>query len=223
MSYQSAEGKNHTTGTFTARSSRALIAILALLCGAASVDAALVLYTDRAAWRAAAGGGTGGITDNLDTGTTTRVGYTLGGSALSFPSLEADTDINGTAHARFDLGGSDTGLFTFSSAITALGFDINSHPFDIGLGVLVDIDGVETSGYQLPENDEETVFVGFVSDSPFTTFGISPENDWAYHGVDNLEAFIAPVPEPSTYFAMGFLVLAAGCHFYRTRGNSAVG
>ena len=40
-------------------------------------------------------------------------------------------------------------------------------------------------------------FQGFVSDTAFTSFTITTAATEAWHGVDNLEAFSSPAPEPS--------------------------
>ena len=216
MSHQSPDISNLSNRKLNVQSRTLLSAcvLLALVVGAGSANAALVLFTDRAAWRIAAGGGTGDIVDNLNTGTTTRTGYTLGGGALSYPVNNALTGVDGSVYAEFNLEDGFTGIFTFSSAITALGYDVNPYPDDAGTTVLVAASGGQNSSYVLSPSDV-TTFVGFVSDSTFTSFTISENTGFAYHGVDNLEAFL--VPEPSTYFAAGFLALAAGHHLVRTR------
>jgi hypothetical protein len=221
MNHQSADGRHFSGRNPKARPAPRFLmgALLALLTGGMSADAALVLFTDRAAWRVAAGGGTGNFTDNLDAGTANRGALVLSFSpGVAFPNFNAQTTIDGTGYARFLLDdGADFGRFTFSAGATALGYEVNPQgpnaPQGYGATVLVAIDGVAQSSYQLPAT-ETIEFVGFVSDTPFVTYEITTAGS-AWHGVDNLEAFV--VPEPSTYFAAGFLALAAGYHFVRTR------
>lgn len=57
-----------------------------------STNGAIVTYSDRSAWTAGAGGGTGTLVDNLDSGGFTRTGYTISGTGLgAHPNFNADT------------------------------------------------------------------------------------------------------------------------------------
>jgi hypothetical protein len=138
-------------------------------------------------------------------GTTNRGSYVITGSSLaSLPNSNVQTSIDGTGYARFLLNNTTglTGILTFNSAITALGYDVNPQgpnpPQAYGRTVLVAIDGNPSSSYILPAT-EVNGFVGFVSDTPFTSYVLTTAATDAWHGVDNVEAFTATasVPEPS--------------------------
>ena len=181
--------------------------LLGLLAGAAenSTTAGTVnLYTDRISWEAAMGGGVGNITDNLDSGsqsagTINRGSYVIYSTDQgAFPNGNPQTAIDGTGYLRVFASNSSGyyTMFTFNSPTLALGYDINPQPFNLGATIDFSLDGTAAGSYNLPALDVNG-FVGIVSDTAFTTFKITTTANTAWHGVDNLEAYSAPVPEPS--------------------------
>ncbi|MFO1484853.1 MAG: PEP-CTERM sorting domain-containing protein [Verrucomicrobiaceae bacterium] len=178
-----------------------LSGLFLLAAGTFCAQGAVVLYTDRATWEAAAGGGIGDILDDLNSGTTNRGSYVIGGTSLNaFPNSNVQTSIDGSGYARFLLSNTNNGSLTFNLPITALGYDLNPQgpnaPQAYGRTVLVTLDGSPISSYILPAF-EGNGFVGFVSDTPFTSYVITTAETDAWHGVDNIEAFSSSVPEPS--------------------------
>lgn len=176
------------------------LAVGLLLClFAQSTNGAIVTYSDRSAWTTGAGGGTGTLVDNLDSGGFTRTGYTISGTGLgAHPNFNAQTSINGSGYLRAfleDSGTPTTVIFTFSSPITAMGYDLNPQGFNLGATVNFAIDGTPAGTYNLPGTDVNG-FQGFVSTTPFTSLTLSTTGGSAWHGIDNLEAFVS-VPEPA--------------------------
>lgn len=173
-----------------------------LVLGTTTLPAAVVLYTDRGDWRTAVGGGVGDIVDTLDSGSMAsgvidRTSYTITGESLAFfPNGNTQTTIDGSGYVRFLLGAANSGTFTFDAPVFALGFDLNPQNFNLGATVLVSLDGSAATSYTLPASDVNG-FRGFVSDTAFTSFTITTAATEAWHGVDNLEAFSSPAPEPS--------------------------
>lgn len=166
-----------------------------------SSSAGITLYTNRLDWEAAAGGGVGDITDNFNTGTMVagvidRDGYVITGTSMvAFPNANAQTTIDGTGYFRAVLGSTDDYLFTFSNSTYALAYDINPQPSDVGATVNFSLDGSFEGSYNLPSTDVNG-FIGFISDTPFTTYEITTPDSSAWHGIDNLEVY--SVPEPSS-------------------------
>ena len=203
-----------------------LLSLLIFFTAVTSIPAAVVMYSDRSAWRSAAGG-VGDIVDNLNTGTYNssilgRGSYAITSNDLAlFPNNNPVTTIDGSGYFHFflsadrphyfdrDLGElvytsndyiSGFATFTFDNAIYAFGFDLNPYSFDVGEVVSVALNGVSASSYSLPATDV-TGFRGFVSDTAFTTATMSITGATSYtsaeHGMDNIEAFTAAAPEPS--------------------------
>lgn len=173
-------------------------------------NAAIISYSDRSTWQIASGGGSSDILDNLDSGSggggfIDRGTYTSTGTAQNaFPNGNGTTTIDGTGYIRYLLNSTTFGTLTFDDPIFSLGFDINPHSGSLGALVSVDIDGLALTSYMLPGTDVNG-FVGFISDTAFTTFTITSLTD-AWHGVDNLEAFSAaasPVPVPAALWLFG--------------------
>lgn len=194
---------------------RSLVLTLLLGVCAQSTNGAIVTYSSRSAWTTGAGGGTGTIVDDLNTGGLTRTGYTISGTGLgAHPNFNPQTSIDGTGYLRAfleDTGTPTTVILTFSSPITALGYDLNPQGFNLGATVYFAIDGTPAGTYNLPGTDVNG-FQGFVSTTPFTSLTLNTTGGDAWHGIDNLEAFGA-VPEPAgTAFlvslGMGAFVLA---------------
>jgi hypothetical protein len=158
--------------------------------------------------------------DDLNSGGFTRTGYTISGTGLgAHPNFNPQTSIDGTGYLRAfleDTGTPTTVILTFSSPITALGYDLNPQNFNLGATVNFAIDGTPAGTYTLPGTDVNG-FQGFVSTTPFTSLTLSTSSS-ALHGIDNLEAFAA-VPEPAgTAFVVS---LGIGAFVLARRRSSA--
>lgn len=180
-------------------------------------QAAVVVYTDRATWKASWGGGTGDIQDSFSSGTFVRTGYTITSglpSALGgFPSpVSVPEQVNYVDGSPFLLSyiSNTSGhqvTFTFSSPIRAFGYDVNPRTASLGATVNFAVNGSAAGSYNLPASDV-TEFRGFFSDTPFTTFRMTTAASSAVHGIDNLEGFTT-VPEPAETAAVGAVALVA--------------
>ncbi|MGV3664130.1 MAG: PEP-CTERM sorting domain-containing protein [Prosthecobacter sp.] len=191
------------------------ICLLALLSLAApALQAAVVAYTDRISWQAdAGGGGAGDIVDDMNSGPYTaaalnRGSYVITGEAYGFfPNGNPVNAIDGSGYLRLFLDGTNDTTFTFSSPVTAFGFDVHPDNFNLsGPTILIAIDGADATSYTLPMTNVNG-FRGFVSDTPFTSFTLTTADD-ALHGIDNFEAYTAAVPEPTRSMLLFFGVSA---------------
>ncbi len=187
-------------------------------------QAAVVVYTDRATWKASWGGGTGDIQDAFTSGTTTRAAFTITTGAPSalgeFPAPDPDSpaELNNSVDASPFLLAYITSTsghqvtFTFNTAIQTFGYDLNPRSASVGatvnFAVGATVGGLAAAGsYSLPGTDV-TGFRGFYSDTPFKVFRITTAAANAYHGIDNLEGFTT-VPEPAETVAVGAVALVA--------------
>ena len=174
-----------------------------LMIAAHPALAATTNFTNKSNWRAAAGGGTGQIVDNLNSGskvggTVTRNGYTISGNGLAaFPNTNATTAIDGGGHIRalLDANSGERIVFNFDRPVTAVGFQINPFSSHTGAALLLGPNnGDGWQPYALPANDN-TGFRGIVADTPFTEVIIQVGTQDAWHGIDNLEIFFPPAPQ----------------------------
>jgi hypothetical protein len=181
-------------------------------------QAAVVVYTDRATWKASWGGGTGDIQDDFSSGTFVRTGYTITTGAPAalgaFPATGGIFDVDGTPHlVSFVTSTSGHQVtFTFSSAIRTFGYDVNPRSTpeassSLGATINFAVNGTAAGSYNLPATDV-TEFRGFFSDTPFTTFRMTTAASNGHHGIDNLEGFTT-VPEPAETAAVGAVALVA--------------
>ncbi len=200
--------------------SKLLATFLLLTFGSASLQAAVVFYSDRASWEAAAGGGVGDIVDDMNSGTYTaaalsRGSYVITGEAYGFfPNGNPVNAIDGSGYLRLFLDATNDATFTFASPITAFGFDVHPDGTNlVGPTVLVSLDGSPATSYTLPTSNVNG-FRGFISDTSLTSFTLTSAVD-ALHGIDNLEAYTAAVPEPSR--ALLLLLSSITCQFRRRR------
>jgi len=186
--------------------------------GFSQAQAAVVVYTDRATWKASWGGGTGDIQDDFSSGTFVRTGYTITtsppGALGDFPApnsvAEQANDVNGSPFLLSYISKNPTQTqvtFTFSSPIRAFGYDVNPRSAHVGVQIDFAVNGSAAGSYNLPATDV-TEFRGFFSDTPFTTFRMTTEAVEGWHGIDNLEGFTT-VPEPAETAAVGAVALVA--------------
>lgn len=186
-----------------------------------TVAAAVVQYSNRGDWRVAAGGGTGDIADDFNAGSLTRSAFTLtddtSGSIAFFPNENSANAIDGTGYLRLLLNApTDFVTFTFSSPITALGFEVNPQSATVGVVFSFAVNGTAAGTYSLPATDI-TEFRGFVSATPFTTFTLTTVASDSRHGIDNVEAFTS-VPEPAVATMVAAVALLAAAALFRPWG-----
>lgn len=204
------------------------IAVATLLASSllASVpaSAATLLSLDRATFQAAiAGSTTLGIQnfDSLPLGTLTSDGTVTYSSSTGTPVVQ-NTFLPSTAPnslGRSDINfftSADTATFTFTTAITAFAIDVNTFATAPGsfLGTLNTGDTVNSIFETFPGFGTGQ-FIGFVSDTPFTSLTVSAPGQFAYT-LDTLiygarEQVTGGVPEPTTWALMilGFAMVGS--------------
>lgn len=221
---------NHSIKALNQKGSQMRKAILMLAClVAGSANAALVSYTDRISFDAAAGVSTIEDFESYASDTSFQAGildvgdFTLSmvGSPspaynfIDVPPLDtAETDVNGTNHMNvFTEGRSMTNLtFLFDSAITAFGADFRSLNDVIERTQLL-VDG-EVLSLPIAGASGEFSFFGFTSDTAFTSITFQGVANDVY-GIDNVTYSATAVSEPST---IAFLLLGAtGLMFARKK------
>jgi hypothetical protein len=188
----------------------ALAALSLITVTSAASAAAITTYTDRGAWRLAAGGGTGDIVEDF-TGVYNHLPYDAGEFVVS------ETGDNGAIIVTagwLDTGlddsyGSDTITFTFDRAIKALGFSVTPDGRDLSATISFSTNNLDTGSYYLPSSTSEE-FRGFVFSAPTYTFTIDHTAGggfgvYAHHTIDNVEAF--STPEPSSIALLGLSVV----------------
>jgi hypothetical protein len=209
---------------------RILLATAALvLLGAQSASAATITLFDRAAFQAAVLGGTitqqtfDGFADGTPLGTVGGVTYSASGGTVvvtdtflttTFPHGIGSTSTSSSLCCFFP--GSETSTFTFTSPVSAFGIDINTFAATAGAysGTL-NIGDVVSSAFDTFPGTFTGQFLGFISDTPFTSVTISANTGFSYT-LDTLvfgdaRAIIdanTAVPEPTTLALMGGGLLA---------------
>jgi len=201
----------------------AAVAATLSLVSSAVAESATITFTDRATWAAATGGVTGGenfdgfaadtsfdgsslaLASGMTIGTLVAAGGTANFVDAPAGGLDAETDVNGTAHANVfngQSGGTTTPFISFSTSILAFGADFMNLNDNI-LRSQVEL----YSGAILLETLAPSVvafgtvrFWGFVSDVPVTEIRFTRVANDVY-GIDNIE--ISAVPEPATLLLLG--------------------
>lgn len=196
-------------------------AILAVSLAAPS-SAATLMSLDRAGFVAASSGLTVQNFDALTSGSTLfNDGFitysTTGGDPLVTSSFLTSTSPNGLGATNIGfLGALDTLTLSFASPIGAFGMDINT--FATGGGAYRAVLNTGDDAFSIFETFPGAgtgQFIGFVSDSPFTSLTLSAESGFAYT-VDTIRfgdrAAFGAVPEPSTWLLLllGFFSVGAG-------------
>lgn len=220
-----------------------ILALCLLLLTMTSAQAALIVYTDRATWQAAAGG-TPDLNEDLNS-VTTDTQYNDTPQTVGFLtfSIDATTDnswlidadpavfgsipgVDGTTFATFlevQYYGYGQNKISFP-AISALGFDYsgasysgqNNGDFITSLGDMFTISA-------LPSGDVGFIGLLYNDGESFTNFGgidINGINGIFAMGVDNFQAYLpSDTPPPSTSVPephMGvFMLMAMGMVLYR--------
>jgi hypothetical protein len=206
--------------------------VLVILGTAREGNANTIVFTSRAAFRAAVGGvATAEGWDQFASGTVipngavvNRIGYSLndplgdflvtsGGAAVSPPNGLGRTN-NHVANEAFLPG--DVVTLTFASPIVAFGVSFNSFATDHGAYVITTLSGdVVPSAYDAFPGLSTGQFAGFISSSPFSSLTIRSTVPFQF-GLDDLIA-ARPVPEPATLILMA----AGGLGLWRRRRREA--
>lgn len=176
-------------------------ALVFALFGLGSAHAQFTVYTDRAAWQAAAGSfaeeSFGG--DELNGFTITEIGS--GHSYHVTGGLYWDRVVDDSSYT----------IYSFETATTAFGADWNLLPGGLGQGLRLAVDGIAIT----PEiSNTYSGFFGFTSNAAFDAvmvFAGDQRGMAESHSVDNLVyATATPVPEPETYWLMLIGLVAIG-------------
>ena len=191
----------------------ALVAFALLTGPLAATATAIGTYTDRAAWRIAAGGGTGDLVEDFSEGYNQlpadvgmfAISETGDGGALVTAAQVLVTNVD-------SWGPNDTITFTFEHAINALGFWVTPDSDDVGARISFATNTLDTGHYYLPSSAGEE-FRGFVFSGPITVFTIDHTAGGFYglygrHTIDNVEAFSTPEPSSVVLFGLGLAGLA---------------
>lgn len=199
-----------------------LVCVVSMLAVTSEVSAGILVFADRSAWDAAAGGPPD-ITDDYNDITTDvylstspdRGAYTLWsnyatGSRLDTypPSVYAECNVDGTdfllAFIRND-GLTEHITFTFDSPVISWGADVgpggyNSRRIDFTTNA------GDSGYYTTPPSGYDAEFRGFVVTNPFTSVDFTVSSGFTAQGWDN---FGAHIPEPATLslLALGGLAL----------------
>ncbi|PZQ57293.1 MAG: hypothetical protein DI570_20045 [Phenylobacterium zucineum] len=202
--------------------------------GFSAAEAAVLTSLDRATFQAAVGGGVtlqnfDGYTAGdilTDDGSVTY--STTGGDPLVTNTYLTSTSPNGlgaTAVGFFQAG--DTLTLTFSSAISAFALDINTFASaDGAYSVLLNTGDTAFSIFETFPGTGTGQFIGFVSDTGFTSLTLSTVSGFAYT-VDTLiygEArdVTGGIPEPGTWALMLAGFGAVGASLRRRRQRPAL-
>lgn len=214
-------------------SSRAASALLGAMLCFNTANAAVVTFDDRDAWRAAAGGGAGDLSEDFN-GVAADVRYDLGYPAASFgfltfkanflsgyakvdvapfenPFLSYDIDGSPYAYLRSNPDPAEVTVVSFGP-VFAIGFD-----FDTGMDPMFSgsFDVLTSAGdfFQTPGGETDlTGFFGILSTDPITSLIFAGDNDIL--GTDNWEAFTdidaAAVPAPGALAMLGLGLFGLG-------------
>lgn len=201
--------------------SLALVALFVLIPSLSA--AAVITSVDRATFQAAVSGGTitGQSFDSIAAGTVLGVTPDLTYSASAGSPIVTDTFVTSTAPNG--LGSTSVGFFqptetatfSFSSAITAFAIDVNTFATaDGSYSATLDIGDIVTSLFEAFPGFSTGQFIGFVSDTPFSTVTISDTAGFSYT-LDTLiygdaAAVSNGVPEPASLVLVAFGLAGVG-------------
>ena len=186
---------------------------------ASAAPAAIVTYTNRAAFDATFANAGRENWDGFAHGTVIPNGTTVNG--ITYNSSFGDAMVTNVFAATTDpntLGQSadgfffpqDTMTFTFSSPLSAFGIDINTFATDNGAYTATTNNGDVISSFFDPFPGFGTgQFIGFLSTVPFTSVTITasdPDNGLSFT-LDTLRAQVAP--EPGTLAVFGLMAMGA--------------
>ena len=197
-------------------------------------NSAIVTFTDRSAFQAAAGTtatedfNTAPIGHFVDTSSFAGIfddgldfdDFTLSSTGPNPGRISVGTYTAVSGPVPFNIDGtnfivaskyfSDTLTFNFHTAITAFGFDQNNYFEPIPTGFFgLNMDSITLDGLSFFVNNPSDFF-GFTSDTPFNSiqfneFGVSLAED--DYGIDNIEYSVSAVPVPAAAWLFGSALL----------------
>lgn len=186
--------------------------VLSTAVTAPVAEAAIVGYTTRASFGTAVSGLTTVVEgwDAYVLDTAIADGSTLNGITYDFASgsglvtddyltLSSPHGLGKTPGAFF--GGTESVTFSFAVPIVAFGININTFATTAGAySLTTNLADIAASGFNPFPGLTTGQFVGLVSDTPLTSFTLSPVSGFTYT-LDDLT--YAPVPEPGTLALLG--------------------
>jgi len=194
-----------------------LLIIVGAFVTAVSAAASTISF-DRATFQAAVSGGTvtlqtfAGFVAGSTLGTVGDVTYAAsGGSPVVTSTYLTTTGANGlgSTSAGYFLPG-ETATFTFSTPISAFGIDINTFaPTEGDYTGLLNLGDVVGSTFDTFPGFFTGQFLGFISDTPFTSVAINTATGYSYtldtlvYGDAQAIIDVQPVPEPATLLLLG--------------------
>jgi PEP-CTERM motif len=206
--------------------------------GITCASAATITSYNRAAFQTALSGGTvsGQNFDSLANGATlgTLNGVTYGASAgtpivtNAFLTTTSPNGLGSTSLGFF--GNTESASFTFATAITAFAIDVNTFAPTAGdYSATLNLGDVVLSKFDVFPGSATGQFIGFISNTPFTSVTIStrldPNNSRYSYTLDSLvygnaaAVVSASAPEPSTFGIMGTGLAVFALALRRRRQN----
>ncbi|WP_114970764.1 PEP-CTERM sorting domain-containing protein [Rhodoferax ferrireducens] len=189
-----------------------------LMAATSAAQAAIVSFGSRAAFDAAYPGSVLEDWDGFSAGTTFTNG--TGANGITYNSSTGNALVTSTflvssspnGLGRTGVGfflGTDSITFTFDSATAAFGIDINTFATAAGAySATTDLGDIALSAFDPFPASSTGQFVGFTSDTPFSSVTIASPGNVVYT-LDTLRAVEVPEPGSLALLGLGLAVLGA--------------
>lgn len=210
-------------------------AMFLLLAATTGTHAAVITYADRASFDAAVPGTT--LVDFETTSASLASSVTVGDVTFSqaggrlYVFTPSAYSTNGSRYLNHNNNGSPDVVVTFATPVTAVGFDLGylfnwgnspeAGEFEIALSSGDVVSASAPEWYNSVVTGATLTFVGFVLDTPITSFVIGDPSDGT--AIDNF-AFATssvPVPEPSSLALLALGAVGLAGHRCRWGNRSA--